>query len=194
VCAERLEGAVMLRRRTAAFVGVAALVATSVMWLSTGPAYAGCEAGPGNGDARIRKGSGEYRGSGIYACEGQDQTVKKLNLTPGEKFRAEVRIRNDGNGPTSIRLQSEIESNDPAQFKLRFLRPNGTNITEKVLEDEFEYQSVAEDASTQRLQIVVKARDTAQPGDQIHLYLGGFLGDLPSFTRDVVLTSAVLPV
>jgi hypothetical protein len=181
----------MPRNRTAAFLGAAALVATSVMWLSTGPAYAGCAAGPGNGDARIRKGNGAYLGAGIYNCDGMDQDVSK-DLAPGERYTADVRVKNDGNGPTGITIEGDVSSNAEQNFKVKFVKRNGKDVTEKVLDAGLLYKDVAEGASTPRLGIVVKARATADSPDLLKVAVFGILGDNPSDSGDTVTARRVV--
>ena len=168
-------------------------MAAAVLSLLAGPAHAGCSAGPGNGDARIRKGSGNYKGVGVYGCDGDLQDVGK-SLLPGERYTADVRVKNDGNGPTDIRMDVELfGSSDEGDFKIKFLKPNGKDVTERVLSDLFEYQDVAEGASTPRLRVVLKATGAAVGGDSLGVSVAGFLGDNSPISGDVVNADASVP-
>jgi hypothetical protein len=184
----------MLQRRRVVGVSVATLVAATVLWLSADAAHAGCAAGPGNGDARIRKGKGDYIGEGVYSCVREDQLVVK-SLAPGRKFIAGVRVKNDGNGPTGITMRGDVLADPGAEddFRVKFLKKNGKDVTEKVLNAELVYSNVAEDASTPRLDVVVKARDSADPGDTTYVFVRGLLGDNPLDTGDLVVALGSLP-
>jgi hypothetical protein len=182
----------MLRRRVVGSVGAAALVGATVLSMSAGPAYAGIDPGPGNGDARIRKGNGDYLGKGVYNSTGENQEVFK-SLVPGQRYTADVRVKNDGNGPTGITMEGDVDSNAEQNFKVKFLKQNGKDVTEKVENRELVYKDVAEGASTPRLEIVVKARDTANDGDSVTVSVWGILGDNPPSSGDTVIAHGALP-
>jgi hypothetical protein len=169
-------------------LAVVALVATTVLLLSAGPAHAGCDVGPGDGDARVRKGNGDYRGAGIYNCDGMNQSVFK-GLDPGERYTAGVKVKNDSNGPTDITMAASSDGIDTDDFKIKFLKRNGNDVSEKVFGGDLVYQDVAEGASTPRLDIVLKARSTAQAPGNINVLVHG--GSSP-VANDTVAAAASL--
>ena len=180
-----------MRKRTLVSGGMAALVAAAVLSVSAGPAHAGgCEAAAGFGDARIRKGNGNYHGAGVFNCLGNDQYVFKVVLR-GQKLVSDFRVKNDGNGPTGITMNANLPS--PEHFKVKILKANGKDVTEKVDSGDFKFQGVAEGASTPRLQVIIKARNTALDGISAVVYAWGVLGDNPGITGDTVRAAVELP-
>ena len=175
-------------RRTVCALLTGALAAFMVIALPA-PAHAGCTVEPGTGDARIRKGDGNYRGAGILNCTGEDQEVFK-GLHPGQRYTAGVKVKNDTGGITDIAVVASFDGIDTDDFKIKFLRPNGKDVSEKVFGDGVVYQDVAAGASTPRLDVILKARGSAQAPGNIRVQIHGGANEV---AMDAVAAEASLP-
>jgi hypothetical protein len=155
------------------------------------PAAAGCDAGPGNGDAKIRRGDEPYLGAGIYSCTGEGQSVSRVT-GPGQTRRFDFKIRNDSDVADDVWLYADV-SGEESDFKVKFLKPNGKDITNNVFGDGKAFFAIAAGNSIPRIRIVVKGRSTVEIGDDIAVDTGGALGANHPDTIDTVIASAGLP-
>jgi hypothetical protein len=153
-----------------------------------------CQAGEGHGDGKIRRGSGTYRGSGIYNCDGTDQSVGRVTGA-GDKKTFDAKYKNDSTGIADITLLGD-KTGEIADFKVKIIRPDkgNKNVTDKFFDGGVVYRDLAAGESTPRLRIVVKGLETVGIGDDVTVHVRGRLGaDLLAFF-DQVEAVAGLPV
>jgi hypothetical protein len=165
----------------------------AALTVGTGPVGAGgCLAGPGHGDGRIRDGSDPYIGQTFYNCDGTNQTVSLL-LDAGAKATFSAKWLNDGSGETKFRFNG-TPSGDLAEFKVKFL-VGGKDVTDKVIEPGpgKVVKHVATGSSTKTLKLVIKARDSADPSDDISVIMLAYRNGDDNHYPDRVVAAADVP-
>jgi hypothetical protein len=121
-------------RRVALIVGLAGMAAVGL----APEAHAGpvvCLAEEGHGDGRVRPADETYVGAGIYACNTDDGQTALGVRSPGQKFKFDVRFKNDSNKTRAVRVAAletdEVVGQNP-DFQVKFT-VNGKNVTDAVM-------------------------------------------------------------
>src|SRR5262245_15576209 len=121
-----------MTRRTLGFFGIALCLGPIAL---SSPSGAGeCFAAPGNGDGRIRRGSEDYIGQGVFNCNGIPNQTASRTIGPGDKKGFDVKVKNDSGVTADVTMRG-FAVGDTADFKVKVVRPDKDNkdVTGKVI-------------------------------------------------------------
>lgn len=164
----------MLRRSVG--LAVAALVAAALVGVSGGPAGAGVCVAPSAPDADGRAQpllAGPIQGDGVYNLTGANQ-VAVHQMQPGDQQNFEVTYRNASARTRTITIALFDVTGDAGDFVIKYFR--GANDVTAEIATGKQFLSNPPGAITAPVRVQVRMKRTADPEDDIDVYLRGKYG------------------